>query len=303
MGSGILSWERYAESVFHVNRDGNFMYIKCWGSRGSIPVSGKEYLKYGGDTTCIEIRTKSNDIIIIDAGTGIRRLGNKLITEGRNKFHFLFTHAHWDHVIGFPFFKPILNKNATFQMHKCPFQRNYVKTILTKVMSPPNFPLKYSDLKAKIVYEETSLTKFSIGSATIFPIPLSHPNRGSGYKIIDGNKTFVFLTDNELRFIHPGGLNFKDYADFSANADLLIHDAEYTPEEYKKTIEWGHSRYTDALDLAVEAGIKKIGLFHINQDRTDREMDQIVQKCRKILSEKKDNMECFAVGSNMSFTL
>lgn len=279
------------------------MLIKCWGSRGSIPVSGKEYIKYGGDTTCIEVRIKSDDVIIIDAGTGIRKLGIELMKEGRNKFHFLFTHAHWDHVIGFPFFKPILNEKATFLMHKCPFQRDYVKTILTKVMSPPNFPLNYSDLKAKMVYKETSTKKFKIGSATIVPIPVSHPNRGSGYKIIDDGKTFVFLTDNELEFTHPGGLTAKEYADFSAGADLLIHDAEYTPEEYKKTIKWGHSRYTDALDLAVKSGIKKLGLFHINQERTDKEMDQIVRKCSNVLSEKQYNMECFAVGSSMSFIL
>jgi phosphoribosyl 1,2-cyclic phosphodiesterase len=92
------------------------MLIKCWGSRGSIPVSGKEYLKYGGDTTCLEIRTNSDDMIIVDAGTGIRRLGNKIAEEKRNTIHFLFTHAHWDHLMGFPFFKPLYFKDGTAQL-------------------------------------------------------------------------------------------------------------------------------------------------------------------------------------------
>ena len=102
------------------------MYIKCWGSRGSTPVSGKNYLKYGGDTTCIEIRTKNDDIIIVDAGTGIRRLGNQLIAEGRYRYSFIFTHAHWDHLMGFPFFKPLYFKHAELQMHRCPFQSKFV---------------------------------------------------------------------------------------------------------------------------------------------------------------------------------
>ena len=96
------------------------MQIRCWGSRGSIPVSGIEYLRYGGDTTCIEIRNGADDIIIVDAGSGIRRLGNALLEEERFRYHFIFTHAHWDHVMGFPFFKPIFQPQTELVMHKCP---------------------------------------------------------------------------------------------------------------------------------------------------------------------------------------
>jgi len=279
------------------------MYIKCWGSRGSIPVSGKEYLKYGGDTTCLEIRTKSNDIIIIDAGTGIRRLGNLLIKENQNKYHFIFTHTHWDHIMGFPYFKPLYSNHTEFRMYRCPFHSQLVKNIISNIMAPPNFPVKYSDIKAELFYEEACPTEFEIGSVKVVPIPISHPNGGSGYKFIEDNKSFVFLTDNELGFIHPGGLPYKDYVKFSSGADLLIHDAEYTPEEYKTFIDWGHSVYTDVLNLAFEAGVKKVGLFHLNQERTDREMNKIVKTCGKIIAEKGSSIECFAVGCDMTFEL
>ena len=279
------------------------MYIKCWGSRGSIPVSGKEYLKYGGDTTCLEIRTKSDDIIIIDAGTGIRRLGNLLMKENQNKYHFIFTHTHWDHIMGFPYFKPLYSNHTEFRMYRCPFHSQLVKNIISNIMAPPNFPVKYSDIKAELFYEEACPTEFEIGSVKVVPIPISHPNGGSGYKFIEGNKSFVFLTDNELGFIHPGGLPYKDYVKFSSGADLLIHDAEYTPEEYKTFIDWGHSVYTDVLNLAFEAGVKKVGLFHLNQERTDREMNKIVKNCGKIIADKSNNMECFAVGCDMTFEL
>lgn len=279
------------------------MIIKCWGSRGSIPVSGKTYLKYGGDTTCIEIRTQSGDIIIIDAGTGIRRLGNQLIKEKRRQFHFIFTHAHWDHVMGFPYFKPLYSKDSEFRMHRCPFHSKFVETILSKVMAPPNFPVKYSDIKARMIYEEACPTDFEIGSVKVRPIPLSHPNGGSGYKFIEKDKTFVFLTDNELGYIHRGGRAYRDYVDFSKEADLLFHDAEYTPTEYATFVEWGHSVVTDVLRLAGEAGVKQLGLFHLNQDRTDRAMDKIVADCRKRIAVAGHRLKCFGVRCNAKFEL
>ena len=279
------------------------MKIKIWGSRGSIPVSGREYLKYGGDTTCLEIRTKSGDIIIIDAGTGIRRLGNQVADEQRFDFNFIFTHGHWDHLMGFPFFKPLYFKKSTIRMHGCPFHSRFVETILSKVMAPPNFPVKYSDITAQISYPDACPTEFQIGSVSVVPIALSHPNGGSGYKFIEDGKTFVFLTDNELGYIHPGGLHFDDYVSFSKDADLLIHDAEYTPEEYKIFIDWGHSLYTDALELAHQAAVKKLGLFHLNQERTDIEMDEIVKDCRKRIAAKGIELACVGVTGDMEFNI
>ena len=279
------------------------MVIKCWGSRGSIPVSGKSYLKYGGDTTCIEIRANSDDIIIVDAGTGIRRLGNLLIKEKKRKFHFIFTHAHWDHVMGFPYFKPLYSKHSEFRMHRCPFHSKFVETILSKVMAPPNFPVKYTDIRAQMHYEVSCPTEFEIGSVKIVPIPLSHPNSGSGYKFIEDGKSFVFLTDNELGYIHTGGRPYQDYMEFSSGADLLVHDCEYTPSEYKTFVEWGHSAYTEVLKLAFEADVKTLGLFHLNQDRTDKDMDAMVKACRKTISDKGSDLECFGVASDMVFNL
>jgi phosphoribosyl 1,2-cyclic phosphodiesterase len=279
------------------------MYIKCWGSRGSIPVSGLEYIKYGGDTTCLEIRSKNGDIIIVDAGTGVRRLGNHLMAENRHTYHFIFTHAHWDHLMGFPFFKPLYSAGSKIHVHRCPFPSKYVEKMIHKVMAPPNFPVKYRDLKARILYAEGCPTHFNIGSVEIVPIALSHPNSGSGYKFIEDGKNFVFLTDNELSFTHSGGLSRRDYIDFCAGTDLLLHDAEYTPEEYKKKREWGHSEYREVLELAFAAGVEKIGLFHLHQERTDAEMDQIVRNCRGIISQKHQRAECFAVGCDMEFEL
>lgn len=279
------------------------MHITCWGSRGSIPVSGKEFIKYGGDTTCIEIRTKSDDIIIVDAGTGIRRLGNHLVEQKRFNYNMIFTHAHWDHLIGFPAFKPLFMDNIELKVYRCPFPGKYIENMLATVMRPPNFPVRYSDLRAEIQYVDSCPATFQIGSVTVESISLNHPDGGCGYKFTEGDHCFVFLTDNELDYNHPGSLPRDAYMEFCKGADLLFHDAEYTPAEYRTKKGWGHSLFTDVLDLAIEAGVKHLGLFHINSERTDDDMDLIVDQCREVIAKKNSSLHCFATGCNTTFTL
>jgi len=279
------------------------MIITCWGSRGSVPVSGMDFIKYGGDTTCIEIRTKNDEIIIIDAGTGIRRLGNKLIQENRFEYNLLFTHVHWDHIMGFPVFKPAFNKKTKIRIFRSPLHDKPNGNIISRVMSPPNFPISYNGLQASLTFEDTTDKSFIIDSVTITPIGISHPNGGFGFKFTEGTKSFVFLTDNELGFHHEGGLEFKDYVKFVDRADLLIHDAEYTKSEYKNVIGWGHSSCEDVVDLGERANVKKLGLFHLNQERTDADMDKLVAECRKTQKDKNKIPNIFAVGADMVFHL
>ncbi|HOD35712.1 MAG TPA: MBL fold metallo-hydrolase [Syntrophales bacterium] len=279
------------------------MYIKCWGSRGSIPVSGEEFNIYGGDTTCIEIRTKGDRVIIIDAGSGIRRLGNQLIKEGRYSYDILFTHAHWDHLLGFPFFRPLYVKKAELRIHSCFFAEQFVDSILGRVMSSPNFPVDFSDVQASIQYHAPCPEMFMVDSMRVEPIAISHPNQGNGYRFTEDGKRFVFITDNELGHIHGGGLPPEAYVEFSKGADLLMHDAEYTEEEYATYKGWGHSTWQSALELAVRAEVRKLGLFHHNQDRTDKEIDEIVDSCRKAASARGARMEIFAVRRDMTFNL
>ncbi len=279
------------------------MIIRCWGARGSIPVSGKEYLRYGGDTTCIEIRSKQDDIIIIDAGSGIRRLGQRLAAEDKRKLTLILTHSHWDHVMGFPFFKPLYHPSTRMDVYGCPHAQKATREILAHIMGPPHFPIHIDDVRAQINFHEFCNDRFSIHSVIIDQIPLSHPNRGMGYRFTEDGKSFVFLTDNELTFRHEGGCDYQDYLAFSRNADLLVHDAEYTPEDYQETRTWGHSVYKDALRLAIEAGAHRFGLFHHNQERSDRGVDRMVQECRRIIHQRDIPLECFALHQDMEIIL
>lgn len=280
------------------------MLIRCWGSRGSISVSGKDFLKYGGDTTCLEVVSAEDDLIILDAGTGIRLLGNRLIAENDKRvINLLLTHAHWDHLAGFPFFKPIYLKDYKIRIFGPLPTQESLKSIISKTMTHPYFPIEFEDINAEITFHEMDHSSVDIGSLQVETIPLSHPNQGFGYKFIEGNKSFAFLTDNELTYPHEGGKEFDEYVEFVRDVDLLIHDAEYTREEYKATKSWGHSVYLDTLDLAIKANVGKLGFFHLNQDRTDEGEDELVDNANRIIAEKGSKLECFAVGKGMEIEL
>lgn len=278
------------------------MLIRCWGARGSIAVDGEQYSKYGGNTTCMEIRS-GDDVFIIDAGTGIRALGNHLRKNNDSKYHLFFTHVHWDHIIGFPFFKPLYSKNTKLVIYGCSFTGNSFQDVIAKTMVAPYFPINIDGLSTSISYESPCMQPFKFGSLTVTSIPLSHPNQGLGYCFNENGKRFVFLTDNELQYPHPGRASYEEYLEFCKGADLLIHDAEYLPEEYPSRRNWGHSSVTDALELAIKAGVKRFGLFHLNQERSDNDVDEMVDMCQKNIKKQKLSLECYAIGTGFEITL
>ncbi len=279
------------------------MHIRCWGARGSIPVSGPEYNRFGGDTTCLEIRSADDELLVVDAGSGIRRLGLKLANEDRQRLSLLFTHAHWDHLLGFPFFEPIHQARWRIDLYGYPFAQSTVQKIISRTMGRPYFPVQYEDIGASLVSHEVYEDRFQVGSLTIDTILLNHPNLGIGYRFSEGERSFVFLTDNELDFPYHGGRSYEDYVRFAEGADLLLHDAEFDATDYETKRGWGHSLYTDALRLALDAGVQRFGLFHHNQERSDDGVDTIVKACREIVAEHKSALEVFAVSSATEWSL
>jgi ribonuclease BN (tRNA processing enzyme) len=205
--------------------------------------------------------------------------------------------------MGLPFFKPLYMDSFHIRMQGCPFARIYVEKLLSRVMAPPNFPITYSELSAKIEYEKACSSKLVIDTIEVFPVPISHPNQGAGYKFVEDGRTFVFLTDNELDYPHRGGKSYEDYLEFSRGADFLIHDAEFTPAEYVKTRGWGHSIYPRVVQLGMEAGVGMLGLFHLNQDRVDDAMDALAEDARAIARRAGHGLDVFGVACDMEFTV
>ena len=280
------------------------MLLRFWGVRGSIPVSGAKYAKYGGDTACVELSTPENPTVVIDAGSAIRRLGIRMMREERFTCTMFFTHVHLDHILGFPFFRPLYDKRAKLLIHDCPTAQGDMHTLISRMMGPPFFPVPYGEVQAKVEHRRTCITdnRMVLGDLEVCSIPLSHPNLGLGFKFTHNGRSFVFLTDNELGFPHRGGRSFEDYAEFCRGADLLVHDSEFTEKEYLATRGWGHSTYTEALRLAREAGVKAFGLYHHNQDRSDDQLDAMVKDCRERVA-ADGGPDVFAVHQDMEIDL
>lgn len=280
------------------------MYIKIWGCRGSVPTPGEGTLRYGGNTTCLEIRTKTGCLLVIDAGSGIRLLGKKLLQrEDDRSFCLLLTHAHWDHLVGFPFFSPAYDSRYTIRVCGGTAARDSLRHALSQHMEAPYFPMAFEMMEADFRFECQNMGESCCHGDELEAIPLNHPNGGRGFKLTEDGKSFVFLTDNELGFAHEGGLGRDGYIEACRGADLLLHDAQYTDEEYQRTKGWGHSTITDAVDLALEANVRRLGLFHHDPDRTDDDIEAQVQFCKDRIRVAGIDLEVFAVAEEMIITV
>jgi len=285
------------------------MLVTVWGCRGSIASPGYDTLRYGGESSCFEVRTDDGGLIVIDAGSGIRKLGAKLLREpGPREMVLLLTHSHWDHPAGFPFFRPAFVPGTTISLCGGADAQDSILKSLQHEMEPPYFPVDMSAMKAAFVKgcrcgraECDHRLPGAQGDHACDSIPLSHPNGGYGYRITGkSGRAFVLLTDNELEYRHETGRSRDDYVEFCRGADLLFHDAQYTDDEYEKTRTWGHSTFKDAVDFAIEAGVRRLGLLHHDPDRTDDEIDAIVRWCKDCIREKNSALECFACAEGMT---
>ncbi|MFA4915565.1 MAG: MBL fold metallo-hydrolase [Syntrophales bacterium] len=280
------------------------MKIKIWGCRGSICAPGQDTVRYGGNTTCVEIRPREGGIIIVDAGSGIRLLGKQLLKEKElAELCLVLTHTHWDHILGFPFFSPAYSNSYKINVYGGPAVQSVLRSYFETQMTAPFFPVEFKGMKASFVFGCECPSIGSIGLVNFIPIALSHPNGGYGFKFVKHGKILVFLTDNELDFAHPGAATHREYTDFCRGADLLIHDAQYTDDEYRSTRGWGHSTYSAVIQLAIESEVKQLCLFHHDPDRTDDDMDRQLDYCRNSLSKAGVATECIAAAEGMEFAL
>lgn len=282
------------------------MKLKIWGCRGSIPTPGKETVKYGGNTPCIELRLDDNNLIILDSGTGIKNLGNHLMHTGQSiRGYIMITHPHWDHIQGFPFFKPVFISGNEFTIVGPSAKSKSLEQIIADQMDRVYFPVKLSELKADINFHPVGEEEFKIYDATVQTIYVNHPGFTLGYRITYNKKTIVYISDNEPfdREVTPHLYNWEKEVidrfnsqrgdpnqrifDFVRGADLLIHDTTYTPEEYVEKIGWGHSHYLFTLRVAHEGEVKKLLLFHHDHNHTDKMVDEIYEHCKKEVKRRK----------------
>jgi len=256
------------------------MELEFWGTRGTCPVSGKDKVKYGGHTACASLTAPSGEVIIIDAGTGLRDLGRKLAAEHRETcphLHLLLTHFHLDHVMGLPFFSPLYSERATVTFYS-EAEPEETECLLAALMAGRLFPVDVAELRSSRHFKKLPAGSLEIGGLRISHHALNHPQGSVAFRLDSGGRSVVFSTDTE----HPLKGVDEGLADFSRKADTFIYDATFTPEEYEAHRRgWGHSTWEAGTKLAEAAAVGRLYLSHLNPDFSDRQVDGIVRQARR----------------------
>ncbi|HEX3420213.1 MAG TPA: MBL fold metallo-hydrolase [Candidatus Udaeobacter sp.] len=283
--------------------------LKFWGTRGSIAVPGPETLRYGGNTTCVELRA-DGEIIVLDAGSGIRPLGIALDREFQARpirLSLLITHAHWDHIQGFPFFKPAYDSKNEIRIFGFDGAGATFREIMTEPMKTPFFPITMRELSARTDINKLNEMKFSLGKLDIHAAFVNHPGVCVGYRIFTSGASVAFLPDHEPYefFLHSTRgkqLSPEQAKEIAANqhaglvqflrgSDVLILDSQYTDQEYKAHIGWGHGSISSAVALALEAEVQTLVLFHHDPNHDDAMVDTMVESARELALKSGSHLE------------
>lgn len=290
-------------------------FVKFWGTRGSIPTPGFRTRKYGGNTSCIEVRIDGT-LFICDGGTGLRELGTDLLKRSQSAVvaHMFFSHPHWDHIQGFPFFEPAYKKDNTFYIYGTHRGDQRLFELLSGQMRSDYFPVSFSELGAVIVASDLEERQGKIDGVTIRAFSQNHPGTSLAFSFEKHGRKVVYATDNEVDLTllnkdraKADPATFRkapaDYLAFIAGADLLIADGQYTDLEYPKKEGWGHARATTVTDAAVDAGVKQLAIYHHDPMHSDDELDALIRVCQKRALAHTDKLTVFGAREGLELRI
>jgi phosphoribosyl 1,2-cyclic phosphodiesterase len=296
--------------------------VRFWGVRGSVPAPGPRTARYGGNTPCVEVCAfdpapgAPPDRVILDAGTGIRALGDQILDEARRldarrplEIVICVTHAHWDHVQGLPFFAPIYDPATRLTVVVGESQRAPIEQVVRTQMQPPAFPVRWDSIGAAVSFESLPLdgAPRAVGALEIRAVGVHHPGEAAGFAVSPRGggpaETIVYLPDNELARIDGASSHRAALVDALRGAALLVHDATYVPEELPARANWGHSAWDEAVRLAADAGVGRLALFHHHAERADAALDKIVTRARALAREVGGDDAPLVLGASEGLVL
>jgi len=278
------------------------MLITFYGVRGSIAAPGPTTVKYGGNTTCIHVRMNNGRNVILDAGTGIRKLGIEMVKHD-DPLLLLLSHGHWDHIQGYPFFEPIYQKDRDIVICQGTEESTISLRGLLEQMDGSNFPVHAGDLPSTIttVHEvEDYLGKEDFRTVRQ---NLNHPGGGHAYRVEEDGVSFAFVTDNELDPPDQPSTTYDEWVEFCQGVDVLIHDAQYIERDMPLKHGWGHSLISQVRDLAIDANVKNLVMFHHDPERTDSELDEIAIENANYFKSKGANIGSYIAAEGLCIDL
>ena len=283
------------------------MYVRFWGTRGSIASPGEGTARYGGNTSCVEVRAEDGTVIVLDCGTGARELGLHLVRTlpSPMRLHLFIGHTHWDHIQGFPFFVPAFLPGSELNVYAPLGFQQSLEEAMAGQMEYSYFPVKLRDLRSRIHFTELEEGFFRVGDVLVETQYLNHTAPTIAYRMSSGGATVAYVTDHEPFWKsedgvlhHPGD---QRHISFMRGADLVIHDAQYTHEEYANRLGWGHSTVEYATDVALAAGVKRLALFHHDPGHNDDMIDRLVAAATPCAREM--GVELFAAREGLAIQL
>lgn len=294
------------------------MILRFWGTRGSIATPGPSTIEFGGNTSCMELVTKAGSRFIFDCGTGARLLGNHLLTQKQRPITatLMLTHTHWDHIQGFPFFAPLFVPGNVFRVCGPPGANTSLPDVLSGQMEYTYFPVELAQLGAKIVYQDLTEGTHDLEGVRISAQLLNHPAIALGYRVEADGASVLYLCDHEPYWeplwhsdAEPGRLESilhegdRRHAQFMIGADVVVHDAQYTPEEYPNRKNWGHSTWSYVTQIAAAAGVKRLILTHHDPTHDDAFLADVEQKAQELAQSMGSSMTvcCAREGQAESF--
>ncbi len=258
------------------------MRITFWGVRGSIACPAKTHLRYGGNTSCVELEVAGHHVVF-DAGTGIRALGASFLSRDVRSGTILLSHTHWDHIQGFPFFSPAFEPRRAFRIlaGHLPANLGGIRSVLAGQMAEPNFPVPLDIMRGKLAFEDFRAGDgFDLfAGVRVKTTSLNHPNGATGYRIEHDGASVCYVTDTE----HVPGSPDQNILGLIEGTDLLIYDCTYSDDEFPAKVSWGHSTWQEAVRLAQAGHVRRLAIFHHEPDHDDRYMSKVEQEAKKIL--------------------
>jgi len=295
------------------------MLIRFWGTRGSLAKPGPTTLRYGGNTSCVEARTADGTLIVLDCGTGAHGLGQSLVSGAAPpRGHLLITHTHWDHIQGFPFFAPLFGAGNEWDIYAPGGLGQELERTLAGQMEHTYFPVTLKQLGAAIRYHNLVEGSFALGGVRVIAKYLNHPALDLGYRLEAGSVAVVYSVDHEPHAPHvadaatralarvgvlPVHAEDRRHVEFLAGADLVIHDAQYSLDEYPEKTGWGHTPAEWAVDYALAAGVKRLALTHHDPLRDDQAVDRLVEICRQRAAAAGSGLEVFGAAEGQVLEL
>ena len=281
----------------------NNIQVEFWGVRGSVPSPGPTTIRYGGNTSCVSI-TADNKILILDAGTGIRNLGSAIISKPDLEIFVIVTHSHWDHIQGFPFFTPIYQPNRPVHMFPTLHKKNVVLASLIDQMDGAHFPITPDQVPSNFNFvTENPLEFLESNGFHLEMVPMNHPGKAFGYKILIDDKIICYFTDNEIDPPYEKSIELNELTNQCRNADILIHDAQYTEDDMPLKHGWGHSLISQVTELGKSAEVKNLVYYHHDPERTDDFLDKELEKAAKTLKENGSSVQPYFAYEGLKLTL